>query len=188
MNLQEIVLIINCIFLFSYLLIVFKLNKSLNNLSYPREKFQPKVSVIVSLHNEEKNVNQLIDCLQQQDYPKDLYEIILVNDRSEDGTQQLLEIAEINHTNILIIKNEKLQDHFAPKKYAIDSAIKQSNGEIILLTDADGRPGIGWIKSMVSCFSEKTGMVIGNAPYHANNVLQKILAMEYFSHATIAGP
>lgn len=182
----EIVSIVNIVFLLFYLLIVLKLYKSLNNLSYSVENLQPNVTVIVSLHNEENNVNQLIDCLVTQDYQKELYEIILVNDRSTDKTQEFLDLAKQKYNYIQILKIDKLQKNFAPKKFAIDLAIKKSNGEIILLTDADGRPGIEWIKSMVATFSAETGLVIGNAPYFTKTIIQKMLAMEYFSHVTIA--
>ena len=186
MNFYEIILTINLVFLFGYLLIAFKLYRSLNNLDYITEHNQPDVSIIVSLHNEEKNVNQLVECLVEQEYPKSKLEIILINDRSTDRTIELLENAGRLHENINIIRVDTLQENFTPKKYAIDSAIKQAEGEIILLTDADGRPTPKWVKTMISCFSENTGMVIGNAPYASNNFTQKLLAMEYFSHATIA--
>jgi cellulose synthase/poly-beta-1,6-N-acetylglucosamine synthase-like glycosyltransferase len=182
----EYILLINIIFLISYILIVNKLYKSLNNLSCSKQEIQPKVSVIVSLHNEEKNVDALINCLVSQEYPKKLYEIIMVNDRSVDKTQHLLEIAQNKYDNIQILNINHLQDNFAPKKYAIDTAITKASGEIMLLTDADGRPGKKWIQSMVLCFSTDTGLVLGNAPYYANSMIQKMLAMEYFSHATIA--
>ncbi len=52
-------------------MIVFKLYKSLKDLNYPVENFQPKVSIIVNLHNEEENISQLLGCLVQQDYPKE---------------------------------------------------------------------------------------------------------------------
>jgi len=186
MNIYEIILTINTVFLFSYILIIIKLYSSLNNQDYPSEDYLPKVSIIISLHNEENNVNPLIDCLAKQDYPKEQFEIFLVNDRSIDKTQLLLETAEKKHNNIQLIQIDNLQDNFAPKKFAIDSAIKQAKGEIILLTDADGRPDVGWIKSMLSNFTDQTGLVIGNAPYFANTMIQKFLAMEYFSHSTIA--
>jgi cellulose synthase/poly-beta-1,6-N-acetylglucosamine synthase-like glycosyltransferase len=186
MNFYEIIIIINIVFLVSYLFISFKLYRSLNKLDYPANAIQPIVSIIICLHNEEKNADHLINCLVSQDYPKEQFEIVLVNDRSTDNTQKLLEIAEDTHQNIKIIKIENLQKNFAPKKFAIDTAIKKAKGEIVLLTDADGRPHFGWIKSMLSNFSQDTGMVIGNAPYFTKTVMQKILAIEYFSHATIA--
>jgi cellulose synthase/poly-beta-1,6-N-acetylglucosamine synthase-like glycosyltransferase len=186
MNFIEILIAITIIFLLGYIIISIKLFLSLNNLNYLTETNQLNASIIVSLHNEEKNVKQLVDSLVQQDYPKKKIEIILVNDRSTDRTQELLEKARNYFDNIKIISIDKLYEGFAPKKFAIDTALKQAKGEIILLTDADGRPAPKWIKTMVFYFSENTGIVIGNAPYFDNTLIQKTLAMEYFSHSTIA--
>lgn len=186
MNFYDIILIINYTFLLVYIVIVFILYKALNNLRFPAKSNQCSVSIIVSLHNEEKNVVDLVESLIYQDYPKDQYDIILVNDRSKDRTQEMLEIAGTSNRNIKIIKIDKLQEDIAPKKFAIDTAIKQATGEIILLTDADGRPTRDWINTMLSYFSKNTGLVVGNAPYYSNTLSQKLLAMEYFSHATIA--
>ena len=186
MNIFDIVLIITGVILLGYLIVIIILFNALNNLNYQKENNQFQVSIIVSLHNEEKNINELVQCLMQQDYPKDRIEIILVNDRSTDRTEELLENVGNSYENIKIVSINSLQKDYAPKKYAIDNAIKQAKGEIILLTDADGRPNLKWVKTMVSYFSQNTGMVLGNAPYVSDNFVDKLLAMEYFSHATIA--
>jgi poly-beta-1,6-N-acetyl-D-glucosamine synthase len=186
MNIFDIVIIITSVLLLIYLIIIIILFKALNNLDYKKENKQFPVSIIVSLHDEEKNVNELVQCLVQQDYPKQEIEIILVNDRSTDRTGELLKNAGKSHQNVKIISIDNLQNDYAPKKFAIDTAIKKAKGEIILLTDADGRPNTNWVKTMVSYFAKNTGMVLGYAPYVAENLVDKVLAMEYFSHATIA--
>jgi cellulose synthase/poly-beta-1,6-N-acetylglucosamine synthase-like glycosyltransferase len=148
------------------------------------------VSVIICLHNEEQNVPGLMQSLQNQDYPADKWELILVNDRSSDETEALL----IKWSNAMlkakIIKIESTAPDFAPKKYAIDRAIHSAEGSIILLTDADGRPGPLWIRSICNLYTEETGMIIGFAPYITEKPFQKliykILALEYMSHATVA--
>ena len=115
----------------------------------------PSVTVIVCFHNEEKNVRELTECLKNITYPQEKLEILLVNDRSTDHTGDLLERIPGELTGCRVIEIKDLQDDFAPKKYALDLAIRQAGGEIILLTDADGRPGKNWIYSMVSEFGEE---------------------------------
>lgn len=176
-----------CVILFiGYLVIFFYLLSGIQNLDNPHTEQQPQVSIVVSMHNEEKNAADLLDHLIHQDYPKEKLEIILVNDRSTDNTAQILANKKQQFNQLEIITINNLIRGFAPKKRAIDVAVRQANGEIILLTDADGRPGKKWVSAMVSYFSENTGMVIGYAPYFANNFFQKLLALEYFSHASIA--
>ena len=124
MNIFDIVILITGILLLGYFIVIIILFKSLNNLNYQKENNQLSISIIVSLHNEEKNVDELIKCLLQQDYLKDQIEIILVNDRSTDRTEKLLKKACNSHENINIVSIYSLQKDYSPKKFAIDTAIK----------------------------------------------------------------
>jgi len=154
-----------------------------------RSASQPKISVVVCAHNEEKNLPNCLRHLSQQSYPQKLVEFIIVNDRSTDRTQEIIDQfkkKDVRFRSITI--RDRLPD-FAPKKRAIDAAIRQANGEIILLTDADGRPGPHWIATMASYFTPETHMVLGYAPYTirpANHFVKKLLALEYLSHAAVA--
>jgi cellulose synthase/poly-beta-1,6-N-acetylglucosamine synthase-like glycosyltransferase len=150
---------------------------------------QPMISVVVCAHNEETNLAACLDCLVAQTYPADSTEIIIVDDRSTDRTPQVLsEYAAMDKRLRIITIRERAVD-FAPKKFAIDQAIRIARGEIILLTDADGRPGTQWAAALVSCFSPGTDMVLGYAPYtirSKRSPVAHILALEYLSHAAIA--
>lgn len=154
-----------------------------------RTNAQPKISVVVCAHNEEKNLPNCLRHLSQQVYPKERVEFIIVNDRSTDRTQEIIERFQEQDARFRsIVIHDRLPD-FAPKKRAIDAAIRQANGEIILLTDADGRPGPHWIATMASYFTPDTHMVLGYAPYTirpANHFVKKLLALEYLSHAAVA--
>jgi len=149
----------------------------------------PFISVVVCAHNEEKNLPDCLKRLARQTYPADKIEFIIVNDRSTDGTTRI-----INHYVQKDLRFKCLTIHdrlpdFAPKKRAIDTAIRQAKGEIILLTDADGRPGFRWAETIASYFTEDTHMVIGYAPYRikpARHFIKRLLALEYLSHAAVA--
>jgi cellulose synthase/poly-beta-1,6-N-acetylglucosamine synthase-like glycosyltransferase len=167
------------------------LTAGLKRLSYQTSDRLPAVSIIVSMHNEQTNIEGCLHSLLQQRYPQEKMEIILVNDRSTDKTAELLEKFSRENKNIHTIDIKEIPPDFASKKYALDTAIrKQAKGEIILLTDADGRPGPLWIKSMVSLFCADVGMVLGYAPYTTkapfNRLIFRLLALEYFSHAAIS--
>jgi cellulose synthase/poly-beta-1,6-N-acetylglucosamine synthase-like glycosyltransferase len=124
------------------------LTAGLRRLTYQTTDNTPIVSVIVPMHNEQNNVEGCLCSLLHQQYPKDKLEIIVVNDRSTDKTGAVLEKYSRENKNLQLIRIEELPPGFAPKKYAIDTAIRsRASGEIILLTDADGRPGPLWIKS-----------------------------------------
>ncbi|MGH7451757.1 MAG: glycosyltransferase, partial [bacterium] len=90
-------------------------------------------------------------------------------------------------SNVVHLRIDDTMPDFAPKKRAIDMAIRQTTGEIILLTDADSTPGPRWVHEMAAAFAPNVVMVCGYSPYIPRNSLwQKILALEYFSHAAVA--
>jgi poly-beta-1,6-N-acetyl-D-glucosamine synthase len=197
-KIESMILIIQILFILQLVLSLFylfgfiKLKSGLNNLISSSEKSddKPPVSVIISLHNEEANISGLITHLRDQNYPKTQLEIIFVDDRSEDNTYNSLKRHVIDNFSVKVIRIKTTPPGYAPKKYAITRAILQAQGEILLFTDADGRPGPDWVSSMVSHFTGETGMVLGYAPYSTNppfsQTIYRILALEYLSHAAVS--
>jgi len=106
------------------------------------------VSVIVACRNEEEKLPRLLGCIARQDYPKELFEVIIIDDNSTDKT---FEIASGNavSTNLTVIKNKG-----KGKKQAIRTGINTSSGLLIITTDADCRMGDSWIKT-IAAFYEK---------------------------------
>ena len=121
----------------------------------------PFVSVIIAARNEESNLPPLIDDLIKQEYPLGKFEIIIINDRSSDSTQKILNEASENYSFIKNIKIDEKSKKMTPKKHAVDLGIKESKGEVILATDADCRVGPLWVSSMAYSLINKNGIVIG---------------------------
>jgi cellulose synthase/poly-beta-1,6-N-acetylglucosamine synthase-like glycosyltransferase len=173
-----------------YCLLLFRLSRRFK--AYPNGKkavCNPlPVTVIVSLHNESANTEPLIKHLKAQDYPAELTEFILVDDRSTDDTLEKLHLLSHDDSRFTILTIASLSQEIAPKKRAIDMSVRQAKGEILLLTDADGRPGPAWISAMVACFDDDTEMLLGYAPYFSEKgrFIQQMLALEYFSQAAVA--
>ena len=115
-----------------------------------KSNFHPTVSIVVAFRNEEENIPNLISDLKNQKYSEDKIEIIFINDHSTDNTFDLLKKANFKSMQVL-----NLTDSLQGKKHAISKGIAIAKGEIILTTDADCRLQSGWIKSMVSYFSDK---------------------------------
>ncbi|MDY0318933.1 MAG: glycosyltransferase [Candidatus Cloacimonadaceae bacterium] len=120
-----------------------------------------RVSVVVVARNEARNLPRLMSCLLSQDYPKDLYEIVLGDDDSEDETEALMQSYIAAGHNVRYIKSLGRDDVVSPKKLALNKAVTAAEGDIILTTDADCIVPKGWISSMVSCFSDDVSMVAG---------------------------
>ncbi|MFC2126163.1 glycosyltransferase [Bacteroidota bacterium] len=122
------------------------------------------VSIVVCAWNELSGLKRLLPQLYIQAYAN--YEIIVVDDRSSDGTYDFLINERENQSNLKIVKIDKTPDHLNNKKYAVTLGVKAASKELILLTDADCIPGsIHWIKSMTSHFDATTDFVLGYSQY-----------------------
>lgn len=107
-------------------------------------KSKTKFSIIIPFRNEAENLASLLGSIAKLNYPKDLFEVILVDDESEDNSIAIINKildAKSNKTtfartdNIKIIQNRRISN--SPKKDAITSAIHVANNEWIVTTDAD---------------------------------------------------
>lgn len=182
--------ILSLILLSIYIFFLLYLKRGFNKIcKVKRVEHTPMVSVVVCAHNEQKNLPDCIRRLQKQHYDAQKIEFIIVNDRSTDKTSEIIESISAEDNRFIHLKISDRIPEFAPKKRAIDTAIQKASGKIILLTDADGRPGPNWIKSMVSYYTSEMDMVIGYAPYKvkpANHIPKQVLSLEYLSIAAIA--
>jgi cellulose synthase/poly-beta-1,6-N-acetylglucosamine synthase-like glycosyltransferase len=156
-----ILIILTVICSLTYLRYLLQFKKGLiqrdENLNSTRET----VSVIVAARNEEKNIHQLLTALVNQSYSQNLYEVIIADDRSVDGTADIVNHFATKWDNVKLIRIAETAVNISPKKNALDLAIKASKNDIILLTDADCIPGKYWIESMIATYSAETAMVAG---------------------------
>lgn len=120
------------------------------------------VSIIVCANNEIDNLKKLIPNLLNQDYSE--YEIIIVNDRSTDGTYDYL--LGIKGDKLKVVNIDTTPGHLNPKKYAITLAVKSAKYDWMLFTDADCFPQSNrWISSMANGFNKKSEFVLGYSQY-----------------------
>ena len=148
---------------------------SISNLQSPMSK-APGVSVILAAHNESENLSQYLQALLTQDYP--LYEVIVVDDGSEDETRAVVES--------YMVRDPRLHLTFVPygarvsstKKLALTLAAKAAQYDYLLLTDADCVPESNqWIRSMMTGFQANKQIVLGFGAYffdkgHVNRLVR----------------
>jgi len=116
------------------------------------------ISIVVALRNEGDTVTKLIDQLIRQDYPEELFEIILVNDHSTDQTTHLIKNHQANDKIKLLDLGE---DSFG-KKSAITYGVSHARGKLIVATDADCRYHINWLKTIESYYRQNNyKMLVG---------------------------
>jgi cellulose synthase/poly-beta-1,6-N-acetylglucosamine synthase-like glycosyltransferase len=123
------------------------------------------VTVIVCARNEKHNLEELIPLLLQQSHEN--YEIIIVDDRSDDGTYDYLLSLSSEVNRLRLVRVEDLPGHVNSKKYALTLGIKAASNQVLLLTDADCRPmSDKWISHMAARFEQpEIDFVLGSSPY-----------------------
>jgi cellulose synthase/poly-beta-1,6-N-acetylglucosamine synthase-like glycosyltransferase len=170
------------------------------NIAFSRKRIAPQptdvpVSVIVCAHDEEENLKQLIPLLLQQDHPE--FEVIIVDDRSNDGTYDYLLHETKVQSRLKMVHVNRTPPHVNGKKYSLTLGIKAAQYEWILLTDADCRPDSpNWIKTMSACFTDTKKFVIGFSPYQKEGGLLNafirfeslLTAIQYVSYSLLGNP
>ena len=102
------------------------------------------VSVVIPAYNSENTIGGCLKSLQEQDYPRENYEIIVVDDGSSDKTKDV--ISSFHDVKLITQKN-------AGPASARNLGASHAKGEVLLFTDADCIPDKNWIKEMTASFS-----------------------------------
>ncbi|WP_375446106.1 glycosyltransferase [uncultured Fibrella sp.] len=154
------------------------------------------VTIVVCANNEHDNLLELLPMLTAQDYP--LFEVLVMDDRSTDLSDVLLEELVPLLPNLRYIRVDVEAAHVTPKKYALTIAMKKATYPTVLLTDADCRPASDqWLAGMVAPLQNaSTEIVLGISPYDRKPGLLNFLirsetlftAVQYVSMAVAGRP
>ncbi len=163
--------------------LAFYKKKKLNN------NYEP-VSVVICAKNEYTNLKNNLPMILEQDYPN--FEVLVVNDASDDETYYLLKIMSDTYKHLKIVNIKEDVNFFKGKKFPLTIGIKSAKHDIILLTDADCRPSsMLWITKMVEQFHAGTEIVLGYGKYKTEKgLLNKLIrfdtlfiALQYLSYS-----
>jgi len=153
------------------------------------------VSIIVCAFNEEANLKKNLPLLLKQNYFKNnkpYFEVLVVNDNSEDDTFYLLNQLQEQYPHLHVVNLTQEAKLIPGKKFPLSMGIKSARFEHLLLTDADCLPaGNKWLSEMAINFSSTKKIVLGYSPYikHEGWLNKKIRfetvhsAMQYLSYA-----
>ncbi|MBR6877838.1 MAG: glycosyltransferase [Bacteroidales bacterium] len=171
-----------------------------SRLAFLKKKLRPKldeelepVSVVVCTRDAYEQLTELIPTLLRQNYPQ--FEVVIVNDCSEDETEAFLKDLERREPRIKCVQLRQHLNFFNGKKFPLSMGIKSASYDLIVLTDADCLPtSEDWLRNMVSCYDHGTEVVVGYARYENTSRLTNRLirfdtlqeGMLYLS-ATLAG-
>ena len=168
----------------------------------------PTVTVVVPARNEAATIGACVDSILAQDYPPERLRVIVVDDDSDDATAAVVRsrmreaalAAPVRATDpvgdadgdadgapgrlALIRVPHDARRARAHKKAAIERAVAQATGEIILTTDADCTVPPGWARAMASTFDgPETAFVSGPVAYHLGptpSLFVRLQAMDFF--------
>lgn len=151
-----------------------------------------KISVIVPFKNEENNLPDLLKSLIGIDYPTDTYEIIFVDDNSNDKSKEIIKSFSLVNSRLIKATDKKILG----KKGALEIGIQKAQYDIIAITDADCIVEKDWLKSISNKISQGYDLVFGYSPLIKKKLLiSKISSYEnlknfilYFSSVELSFP
>ena len=133
-----------------------------NNVTFTQA--QQPVSVIIAAKNEEENIRKFLPAILEQNYPE--YEVIVINDASDDDTGIVLEELKEKYPHLRTSFVPEGTRNISSKKLAITLGVKAAKYDILLFTDADCIPeSTDWISSMTRNFTPETEFVLGYGAY-----------------------
>ena len=162
--------------------------------SRPTEDVLPFVSVIVPARDEEEHIGACLDAIFAGDYPPDRFEVIVADDLSEDRTAHVVRrtMERVNALTLagfddeaesprlrLVQITENADRARAHKKRAIEQAIGEARGDIILTTDADCVVPPRWIRTLAETFDPATALVSGPVLYPTGGAAANVSALEF---------
>jgi cellulose synthase/poly-beta-1,6-N-acetylglucosamine synthase-like glycosyltransferase len=156
----------------------------------------PFVSVVVAARNEEESIAPCVESVLESDYPEERFEVIVVDDFSEDDTARRVEALQrkVNRALVpagaapppedeperlrLVRMVEEVAGPSGHKHAALRRGLNRARGEILLTTDADCTVGPGWIRAMTRRFGANTAFVSGPVVYESSTPFGKVQALE----------
>ncbi len=143
-----------------------------------QDRTPPPVTVLVPMHNEEKVAARILELLAGSDYPKELLQVIAINDHSEDGTA---EIVDAYTRRFPFIEALHIKQGARGKAAGLNRALILAKYEIVLVFDADYEPAPGLLRTLGAVFLDPTvGACMGRVvPVNTGrNLLTRLLSLE----------
>lgn len=124
----------------AFLLLIVKPVRQLTNITFLDLERAPSVGVIIPARNESKNIEECLASLTKSRYPN--FEIIVVDDRSEDGTAELARtVPPGNAKRLVVIDGEALPEGWLGKPWACQQGARATSAELLVFADADTTHG-----------------------------------------------
>jgi cellulose synthase/poly-beta-1,6-N-acetylglucosamine synthase-like glycosyltransferase len=148
------------------------------------------VSVLIPARNEAENIGQCLDSILQQTYPSELFEVIVIDDHSEDETPQIVKNINDHRTKLLKLADfTRLGKQLSFKKKAIEIGISNAKGQLIVTTDADCFAPKSWLKTIAAFYETKQLKFIA-APvnfHQEKNLFERFQSLDFLGMMGVTG-
>jgi len=181
MMIEIILILIFSFLLLNYIYFLSNINKGLKSFQFDIQAKIPDeyISVIIPFRNESNNILISLNSLASQNYPQEKFEVIYVNDSSTDDSYEKIINAK-KPINYKVISLPEFSHDRAFKKKAVSYGIENSQGEIIITTDADCTHNQNWVRELISGFDSVTGFISGPVSFNERqNLFSKIQSLEF---------
>ncbi|MEJ8755750.1 glycosyltransferase [Pontibacter sp. H259] len=155
------------------------------------ENWQPtiKLTVIIPVRNEAATILYLLQDLEKQTYPHALFEVIVLDDHSEDNTASIVSL--FAQTSPLVIKCIELNNYvnYTGKKAAVQKGIELAEGELLVFTDGDCRVQPAWLQLYAYTYQTWQPKFISGPVsfYNTESLLERMQLVEFASLIGIGG-
>ncbi len=180
-----------CLLLLVYGRQIFSFYNGLTKLTKGTNKIEHTITIIIPARNEENNIGECLRSLFLQNYPREKFSIIVIDDRSTDTTAKVIKnISLQSGFNVTLLSTDDASVIRSPKIRALTSGIQHSSSEIIVTTDADCIAPPDWITTINSYFETNVGIVTGLTVYTKNKQLSSLFwgiqFLDFISYTAIA--
>jgi chlorobactene glucosyltransferase len=151
---------------------------------FPRRKDYPFVSILVPARNEERNIERCINSLLQQDYPN--YEIIVLDDESEDRTWPILSRLAQGNDRLHLLKGKPLPEDWLGKCWACHQLSEKARGEFLLFVDADTVHKPSMLRSVMDAAHFYRADLVSGLPHEKIETFSELLTIPLISWGILA--
>lgn len=153
--------------------------KRLKNSPFQLQPYFTKVSVLIAARNEEATIHLTINDILAQQYPKELFELIIVDDHSTDRTADIIRSYADQGVQLLQLNEREPLNSY--KKKALSEAIKIAQGNLIVATDADCRMGAFWLPAIVGFYQDNDLLMISSPVtyFEEKSLFERLQTLEF---------
>lgn len=145
---------------------------------------ETRITVLIPARNEEAHLGLCLESLLAQNYPPHLYEILVIDDHSTDGTVAL--VASIRNQEVRCLS---LPKGINGKKQALAAGVAKARGELIVTTDADCRVPPDWLLIIASHFVHHRSVFLAGPVQlsGSRNLLQRFQSLDFMGMMLLTG-